>query len=394
MRDVRADFPILATRLRGKPLVYLDSAATSQKPQVVLDAIDNYYRTLNANIHRGVHTLSERATKAYEDARVKTARFVNAAEPREIVFTRGTTESINLVAQSFGRAHPGEVVVTGMEHHSNIVPWQLIGAPLRVAPIDDAGDVDVDALVKLIGPKTALVAVAHVSNALGTVNPVKRIVEAAHAKGVPVLVDGAQAVPHLAVDVRDLDADFYAFSGHKMYGPTGIGALYGKAALLEAMAPYQGGGEMILSVTFEKTTFNKIPHKFEAGTPNIEGVIGLGAAIDYLRGLEGVEEHGRDLLDYATKSLSAVAGLRIIGTAREKAGVVSFMMEGIHPHDIGTVLDQEGIAIRTGHHCAQPVMERYGLAATARASFGVYNRREDVDALVAGLRRVREVFGA
>jgi len=403
VRKVRADFPILSRKVHGKPLVYLDNAATTQKPRAVLDAIRNYYETLNSNIHRGVHTLSELATKAYEGARLKARAFLNAADAREIVFVRGATEGINLVAHSFGRTYlrPGdEVLVTAMEHHSNIVPWQILrderGIVLKVAPIADDGSLILEELEKRLSPKTKLVAVAHVSNALGTVNPVKRIVEIAHARGIPVLVDGAQAAPHLRIDVQDIGCDFYVFSGHKVYAPTGIGVLYGKAHLLEEMPPYQGGGEMILSVTFEKTVYNRIPHKFEAGTPNIEGVIGLGAAIDYLNGLglDAVAAHEEALLEHGTQVLSAVKDLRIIGTAPEKAGVISFVLGEIHAHDIGTILDREGIAIRTGHHCAQPVMDRFGIPATARASFGVYNTMEELDALASGLRRVGEVFGA
>jgi len=400
---VRADFPILSRKVRGKPLVYLDNAATTQKPQAVLDAIRNYYETLNSNIHRGVHTLSELATKAYEGARLKARAFLNAGDAREIVFVRGATEAINLVAHSFGRTflRPGdEVLVTTMEHHSNIVPWQMLrderGIVLKVAPIADDGSLILEEFEKRLSPKTRLVSVAHVSNALGTVNPVKRIVEIAHARGVPVLVDGAQAAPHLRIDVQDIGCDFYAFSGHKAYAPTGVGVLYGKAHLLEEMPPYQGGGEMIISVTFEKTVYNRIPHKFEAGTPNIEGVIGLGAAIDYLTGLglDAVAAHEESLLEHGTKVLSAIKDLRIIGTAPEKAGVISFVLGDVHAHDVGTILDREGIAIRTGHHCAQPVMDRFGVPATARASFGVYNTTQDLDALAAGLRRVEEVFGS
>ncbi|MGH7820634.1 MAG: SufS family cysteine desulfurase, partial [Candidatus Binatia bacterium] len=364
---VRQDFPALHQEVYGKPLVYLDNAATSQKPRVVLEALERFYGSDNANIHRGLHALSERATKAYEDAREAARRFLGAAESREIVFTRGTTESINLVAQSYGRLalRPGdEVVLSALEHHSNIVPWQLVceerGARLRVIPINDAGEILLDEYEKLLGPKTKLVSVVHVSNALGTINPVREIVERAHAVGAKVLLDGAQAVPHLAVDVRALDCDFYAFSSHKVFGPTGVGVLYGKADLLEAMPPYQGGGEMILSVTFEKTVYNRIPHKFEAGTPHIEGVIGLGAALDYLTGLglDAVAAHEESLLEHGTKALNAVKGLRIIGTAPGKAGVISFVLGDIHAHDVGTIPDREGIAIRTGHHCAQPVMER------------------------------------
>jgi len=401
--QVRNDFPLLDKPLNGRPLVYLDNAATSQKPTHVIDALARYYTTENANIHRGVYELSQRATLAYEQARAKVQRFLNAADPHEIVFVRGTTEAINLVAQSYGRAKfgPGdEIVLSAMEHHSNLVPWQMVaeatGARIRVVPMSDEGELLVDEYERLFTPRTKMVALVHVSNSLGTINPVKAMVQTAHACGVPVLVDGAQAAPHLPIDVRDLDCDFYAISGHKMFGPTGIGALYGKAELLEAMPPYQGGGEMIRSVTFEKTTFAPLPAKFEAGTPHIAGAVGLGAAIDYLHNRldwEWVHQHEADLLSYATERLSTVPGLRIIGTAREKASVVSFVLEGIHAHDIGTILDQEGIAIRTGHHCTQPVMDRLGIPATARASFALYNTRAEVDALIAGLAKVREVFG-
>ena len=400
---IRADFPILSTKVRGKPLVYLDNAATAQKPRAVIDALRGYYETLNSNIHRGVHHLSEQATKAYEAARVKVARFVNAADAREIVFVRGATEAINLVARCAVAPSLGagdEILITHLEHHSNIVPWQMLrdekGAVLRVAPIDDRGEVILDEFEKLLSPRTKIVSVGHVSNALGTVNPVKRMIAMARGRGIPVLIDGAQAAPHLPVDVRDLDCDFYAFSGHKLYGPTGIGVLYGKAARLEAMPPYQGGGDMILSVTFEKTTYNKVPHKFEAGTPHIAGVIGLAPAIDYLQaiGLDAVASHEADLLSYAAGRLAEIGGLRFIGTAREKASALSFVLNGVHPHDAGTILDQEGIAIRTGHHCAQPVMERFSIPATCRASFGIYNTREEVDTLARGLRKVSEVFGA
>lgn len=398
---VRRDFPILQQSVHGKPLVYLDSANTAQKPRAVIDAERDVYESFYANVHRGVYQLSARAELAFEGARAKLQRFINAASPREIVFVRGTTEAINLVAQSFGRGRlkPGdEILVSAMEHHSNIVPWQLLceqgGGVLRVAPIDDAGDIVLDELEQRIGPRTRLVAVGHVSNALGTINPVGRIIEMAHARDVPVLVDGAQAAPHLPVDVRALGCDFYAFSGHKMYGPSGIGVLYGKTEHLEAMPPWQGGGDMILSVTFEKTTFNSIPYKFEAGTPNIAGSIALGAAVDYLTGLglAGIAAHEHALLEYGTALLSGIPGLRLIGTARKKAGVISFVLDGVHPHDIGTVLDHEGIAIRTGHHCAQPVMDRFGVPATARASLGIYNTREDLDALARGLRKVQEMF--
>ena len=398
---VRADFPILHQQAHGHPLVYLDNAATSQKPRAVIDAIVRYYERYNANIHRGVHYLAEQATAEYEAARKTVQKFINAARPAEIIFVRGTTEAINLVAQTYGRVHVGagdEVLITAMEHHSNIVPWQLLceekRAKLRVAPINDAGELILEELEKLLGSRTKIVAVGHVSNALGTVNPVATIVQMAHARKIPVLVDGAQAAPRMPVDVQALDCDFYTFSGHKTYGPTGIGILYGKLPLLEAMPPYQGGGEMISSVSFEKTVYNKVPHKFEAGTPDISGPIGLRAAIEYLDrlGMENIAKHEHDLLTYATEKVSAIPGVRLIGTAKEKAGVLSFVMDGVHPHDIGTILDQEGIAIRTGHHCAQPVMTRFGLDATARASFGLYNTKEEVDALVHGLDKVREVF--
>jgi cysteine desulfurase/selenocysteine lyase len=401
VEKIRDDFPILHRQVRGKELVYLDNAATSQKPQAVIDAIVRYYDSANANIHRGVHYLSQIATDEFEAGRESVRAFVNAKQANEIIFTRGTTEAINLVAQSYGRANVGsgdEVLITAMEHHSNIVPWQMLceekGAKLRVAPINDAGELIVEEFTKLLGPRTKLVAVAHVSNALGSVNPVKQLVAMAHAQGIPVLVDGAQAVPHIAVDVQDLDCDFYVFSGHKMYGPTGIGALYGKMALLEAMPPYQGGGDMILSVTFEKTTYNKVPHKFEAGTPDMAGVAGLKAAIEYMRavGVEKIAAHEHDLLVYATKAVGGMAGIQVIGTATEKASVLSFVMEDAHPHDIGTILDEQGIAVRTGHHCAQPVMERFCIPATVRASFAMYNTRSEVDALVRGLQKVREVF--
>jgi cysteine desulfurase/selenocysteine lyase len=401
VRKIRTDFPILSTRVHGKPLVYLDNAATTQKPSCVIDAVRRYYEEQNSNIHRGVHALSEAATKAFEDVRVKAHRFLGAADPREIVFTRGTTESINLVARSCVRpalAAGDEILITHLEHHSNIVPWQILrdetGAVLRVAPIDDRGQVVVEEFERMLSPRTKFAAIAHVSNALGTLLPVKRMIDAAHRAGALVLVDGAQAVAHQRVDVRALGCDFYAFSGHKLYGPTGVGALYGRLALLEKMPPWQGGGDMILSVTFEKTTWNRVPYKFEAGTPHIEGVIALGPALDYVSaiGLDAIAAHEADLIAYATERLSAVPGLRIHGTAPEKAGVISFTLEGVHPHDIGTILDQEGVAIRTGHHCAQPVMDRYGIAATARASFGLYNTREEVDALVAALGRVAEVF--
>ncbi|HYV43836.1 MAG TPA: cysteine desulfurase [Myxococcaceae bacterium] len=401
---VRQDFPILRQEIRGKPLVYLDSAATTQKPRQVIEAIGRYYETENANVHRGVHTLSERATASYEGARTKVRKFLNAADDREIVFVRGTTEAINLVAQTFGRSklNVGDAVaITAMEHHSNIVPWQMVcqerGAQLRVAPIDERGDLRLDALERLLTPEVKLLSLVHVSNALGTVNPIRRICELAHAKGIPVLVDGAQAVSHLPVDVRALGCDFYAISAHKMFGPTGIGALYGRAEVMEALPPYMGGGDMILSVTFEKTLYNRLPYRFEAGTPDIAGAIGFGAAVDYIEGVGRAEiaAYEHDLLEYATAAVEAVPGLRLIGKAKERASVLSFILRDgeIHPHDIGTVLDQEGIAIRTGHHCAQPLMQVYGVAATARASLALYNTREDVDALVRGLRKVLEVLG-
>jgi cysteine desulfurase/selenocysteine lyase len=398
---VRKDFPILKERVHGRPLVYLDNAATTQKPRPVLDALMRFYTAECANVHRGVHRLSEKATQDYEEARDRVRRFLNAAASREIIFVRGATEGINLVAQTFGRQNVGagdEVLITALEHHSNIVPWQLLcqerGARLRVAPIDDAGEVLLDEYERLLGPRTRLAALAHVSNALGTVNPVRQMIELAHRRGVPVLLDGAQAVPHLPVDVRDLDCDFYVFSGHKVFGPTGIGVLYGKAPLLEAMPPWQGGGDMIRSVTFEKTTWNDLPYRFEAGTPHIAGAIGLGAALDYVAGvgLKASAGHEQDVLAHGAAALSALPGLRLIGTARDKAGVLSFVLEGIHPHDAGTILDREGIAVRAGHHCAQPVMQRFGVPATLRASLAFYNTRQEIDALVRGLRKVREVF--
>ena len=398
---IRRDFPILDRQVHGKPLVYLDNAATSHKPRQVIDAITGFYLSENSNIHRGVHELSQRATEDYEKARIKLQRFVHAAHAHEIVFVRGTTEGINLVAQTYGRQHLGpgtEVIISALEHHSNIVPWQILcqdtGAQLRVIPINDAGEILLDEYAKLLTARTRLVAVSHVSNALGTVNPIRAIADMAHQRGVPVLVDGAQAVPHMPVDVQALGADFYAFSGHKMYGPTGIGALYGRTELLEKMPPYQGGGDMISSVTFEKTTYNVLPYKFEAGTPDIAGVIGLGAAVDYLNeiGMENVSAHEHDLIVYGAKALESIPGMRLIGTAREKAGVLSFVIDGVHPHDVGTVLDQEGIAVRTGHHCAQPVMERFQVPATSRASFGLYNTRAEIDRLVEGIGRVKEIF--
>jgi cysteine desulfurase/selenocysteine lyase len=402
VEQIRKDFPALAQVVHGKPLVYLDSAATSQKPQVVIDAVRAYYEADNANIHRGVHALSQRATDSYEAARGRVQRFLNAAEAREIVFVRGTTEGINLVAASYGRAEIGpgdEIVISGMEHHSNIVPWQMLrdekGAALRVIPLTDAGELDLDAYERLLGPRTRLVAVPHVSNALGTINPVKRMIEMAHSRGAVVLVDGAQAAPHLPVDVRDLGCDFYVFSGHKALGPTGTGVLYGRAERLERMPPYQGGGDMIRTVTFEKTTYNTLPYKFEAGTPHIAGVVGLGAAIDYLEavGRARIAAYEHELTAYGMATLGGVPGVRLVGTAREKTSVLSFVVDGVHAHDVGTVLDQEGIAVRAGHHCAMPVMQRFGVPATVRASLALYNTREDLDALVAALGEVRKIFG-
>jgi len=398
---VRRDFPILSRHVHGKPLVYLDNAASSQKPRAVIDAECRLYEDYYANVHRGVHSLSMQSTDAYEAGRVKAQAFLNAASTREIIFTRGTTEAINLVAATFGRSHvrPGdEVLVSGLEHHSNIVPWQMLceekGARLRSVPINDDGEVILEELERLLTPRTRILGMAHVSNALGTINPVARIVEMAHARGVPVLVDGAQAAPHVAVDVQSMGCDFYAFSGHKLYAPSGIGVLYGKTSLLEEMPPYQGGGDMILSVSFEKTTYNELPYKFEAGTPNIAGVIGLGAALDWVTGigLDRIAAHEHALLEYGTRRLLEIRGLRIIGTAREKAAVLSFVIDGVHPHDMGTVLDYEGVAVRTGHHCAQPVMERFGVPATTRASFAVYNTKQEIDVLVAGIEKAREMF--
>ena len=399
---LRADFPILRLRVNGKPLVYLDSAASSQMPQPVLDRWIRYQTTQHSNIHRAVHHLSETATAEYEGARAKLQAFINAGDASEVIFTSGTTDAINLVAHGYGRRFIGagdEIVLTTLEHHANIVPWQMIaeekGARIRVAPVNDRGELIMEEYLKLLGSRTRLVGVTHVSNALGTVNPVREIVAAAHEKGIPVLVDGAQAVPHMKVDVQALDCDFYAFSGHKMFGPTGIGVLYGKAAWLEKMQPFKGGGDMILSVTFEKTTYNAIPFKFEAGTPPIAAAITLGAAVDYMNGI-GVAEihaHDTDIVDYATREINGIAGVRIVGTAEKKAGAISFVVDGVHPHDVGTLLNDEGVAVRTGHHCAQPVMHRFGIPATSRASFAVYNALEEVDALVAGIKKVQKVFG-
>jgi len=399
---IRADFPILERTVRGKPLVYLDNAATTQKPQAVLDAIAHYYTGLNANVHRGVHELSERATEAYEAARSRVRTFFNAADTHEIVFTRNATEGINLVAHSFARPRlqaGDEVLITAFEHHSNIVPWQLAceatGARLRVAPIDDRGELMLDEFERLLGPRTKIASVSHMSNALGTITPAREIVRLAHARGVPVLLDGSQAAYHMPVDVQALGCDFYVATGHKLYGPTGIGVLYGRTGHLDAMPPFLGGGDMISSVTFERSAWNVLPYKFEAGTPHIAGAIALHAALDYLTsaGLDAVSAYERQLLDYGTAALQDVPGLRIIGTAPEKASILSFVMDGVHPHDIGTIVDREGVAIRTGHHCAQPVMERFGVPATARASLAMYNTREELDVLVRALHRVRQVFG-
>jgi cysteine desulfurase/selenocysteine lyase len=402
VHKARAEFPILAQQVHGKRLVYLDNAATTQKPRAVLDALTRYYTIDNANVHRGVHLLSARATNAFEDARAKVATFLGAEASHEIVFTRNATEAVNLVAQAWGRANVSagdEVLISAMEHHSNIVPWQLLcehtGATLKVAGIDDRGELRLDDLTRQLGPRTRIVAVTHLSNALGTINPVDEIAHLAHRAGALVLVDGAQAAYHMAVDVRALDCDFYVATGHKLYGPTGIGVLYGRSALLEAMPPWQGGGDMIRTVTFEKSTWNVLPHKFEAGTPHIAGAVGLGAAVDYLSalGMERLMAHERELLAYGTAALEAVPGLRLIGTARRKASILSFVLDGVHPHDIGTIVDLEGVAIRTGHHCAQPVMERFGVPATARASLALYNTREELDALVGALLKVRKVLG-
>ena len=398
---VREDFPVLKQRIHGKPLVYLDNAATAQKPFAVIDAIRKFHEVDCANIHRGVHELSQRSTAAYEETRSKAKRFLNARAKNELIFVRGTTEGINLVASSWGRKNVkegDEIVISALEHHSNIVPWQMLceekGAKLRVIPMDDRGELLLDEYEKLLGPRTRMVAVGHVSNALGTINPVRQIIEMAHRAGALALIDGAQAAPHMKVDVQALDADFYTFSGHKVIGPTGIGILYGKARLLNAMPPYQGGGDMIKSVTFEKTIYADLPYKFEAGTPNIAGGIGLGAAFDYVTriGLDNIAAYEHELLVYGTEALSRIPGLRILGTAREKAAVLSFVIEGIHPHDIGTVLDRQGIAVRTGHHCAQPVMERLGVPATTRASLAFYNTPAEIDALAAGLGKVTEIF--
>ena len=401
LSTIRKDFPILDQQVNGYPLVYLDNAATSQKPVQVIDAVANYYRKDNANVHRGVHRLSQRATDAYEGARGKVRGFVNAKSDKEIIFVRGATEAINLVAQSFVRPQlqaGDEILISHMEHHANIVPWQMLceqtGAKLKVIAMTEMGELDLSNFDDLLTTKTKIMAIGHVSNALGTINPVKDMIVKAHAKNIPVLVDGAQAVPHMAVDVQDLDCDFYVFSGHKMFAPTGIGALYGKQDLLEEMPPWQGGGDMILSVSFAHTEYNELPYKFEAGTPHIAGAIGLGTAIDYMQGLgiANLAQYEHDLLKTATEKVSAIDGVRIIGTAKEKASVLSFMIEGVHPHDVGTIFDQQGVAIRTGHHCAQPVMQFYGIPATARASFAFYNTMEEVDSLVSGIKKVQELF--
>jgi cysteine desulfurase/selenocysteine lyase len=400
--SVRKDFPILGLEVNGKPLVYLDNAASSQMPQSVIDRLVKYQTEEHANIHRAVHYLSETATREFEGAREKIRRFLNAREAREIIFTRGTTEAINLVMHGYGRAFlkaGDEIILSSLEHHSNIVPWQMLanekGIVLRVIPMNDAGELLQEEFRALFNANTKLLALTHVSNALGTVNPVKEMVKHAHDQGVPVLLDGAQAAPHKKVDVQDLDCDFYAFSGHKLCGPTGIGALYGKAELLEAMQPYQGGGDMILSVTFEKTDYNVIPYKFEAGTPAIAAAIGLGAAIDYLEGigLDRIDAHEHELLTYATNRMKQMKGVRIIGTAKQKSAVLSFEIDGVHPHDVGTILNEEGVAIRTGHHCAQPVMQRFHVPATARASFAFYNTQDEVDKLMDGIERVKRIFG-
>ncbi len=402
VESIRKDFPILHQNVHGKPLVYLDNAASAQVPQAVIDALQKYYETDRANVHRGVHELSQRATDDYEGARADIQKFLGAADTREIIYVRGTTEAINLVAHSFARPRleaGDEILISAMEHHSNIVPWQMLceerKAKLRVAPINDAGELLLDEFEKLLSDRTRLVAVNHVSNALGTINPIREIIGMAHRRGIKVLLDGAQAVPHTAVNVRELDCDFYAFSGHKLFGPNGIGVLYGKRELLEEMPPYQGGGDMIASVTFEKTIYNELPYKFEAGTPNVSGSIGLGTAVRYLNGigLDRIEAYEKELLDYGTRAVSAIPGLRLIGTAKEKASVLSFVLDGVHPHDVGTVLDREGVAVRTGHHCAQPVMQRFGVPATTRASLAFYNTRAEIDTLAAAIHKVKEIFG-
>ncbi len=401
VQSIRADFPILGERAHGRPLVYLDNAATTQKPRAVLDRLAQYYEHENSNVHRGVHLLSQRATDAYEGARHVVARFLDAADPREVVFVRGTTEAVNLVAQTFGRTHVGpgdEVVISAMEHHSNIVPWQMLcgekGARLRVIPMTDAGELRLDEYERLLSDRTKFVSIVHVSNALGTINPVAKVIRLAHRRGISVMLDGAQAVAHTRVDVQALDCDFYAFSSHKVFGPTGVGVLWGRKSLLDAMPPYQGGGDMISSVTFEQTRYNAVPYKFEAGTPNIADTIAMAAALEYVSsvGLDRIAAHEHELLVYGTEALSRIPGLRLTGTAAEKAGILAFVLDGVHPHDIGTIVDREGVAIRTGHHCCQPLMDRLGVPATARASLALYNTREEVDTLVAAVARVREVF--
>ena len=402
VQRIRKDFPILAQKVYGKPLVYLDNAATTQKPRQVIERLREYYEKENSNVHRGIHRLSELATNSYEAARKTISRHLNAREECEVIFVRGTTEGINLVAQTYGRSRFGEgdeILISGLEHHSNIVPWQMLceqtGARLRVIPVNDRGELILEEYERLLTPRTRLVGVVHISNALGTINPIKRMIEMAHRRNIPVLVDGAQGVPHSRIDVQDLDCDFFAFSGHKVYGPTGIGVLYGKRELLDAIPPYQGGGDMIVSVTFEKTVYNVLPYRFEAGTPDIAGAIGLAAALDYVNsvGLDNITAYEHELLEYATEQLESIPRLRILGMAREKASVISFVLEGVHPHDIGTIIDREGVAIRTGHHCTQPVMQRFGVPATARASFAFYNTREEVDMLVRSVHKVLEVFG-
>ncbi len=402
VNKIREDFPILKKKVHDKNLVYLDNAATTQKPTYVIDKVNQYYTTMNANIHRGVHALSQEATEAFEGARIQIKQFINALGKNQVIFTRGTTEAINLVASSYGRTNiknGEEILISHMEHHSNIVPWQLLckekNAKLRVIPINDDGELIFEEFEKMVNKRTKFISIVYVSNSLGTINPVKEIINYAHQFNIPVFVDAAQAVNHIKVDVQDLDCDFLAFSGHKIYGPTGIGVLYGKVELLESMPPYQGGGDMISKVTFDETTFNELPHKFEAGTPDIAGAIGLGAAIEYVNkiGMDKIKEHEHSLLEFATKQIAEVPGLRIIGTAKEKTSVLSFVFENIHPHDIGTFLDFEGVAIRTGHHCTQPLMQRYNIPATSRASFGMYNTKEEVDVLVNGLKKIIEVFG-
>jgi len=402
IEKIRKDFPILSISVHGKPLVYLDNAATTQKPQYVIDKANNYYKKYNANIHRGVHALSQEATEAFEESRIIVKRFINALGKNEIIFTRGTTESVNLVASTYGRVNINEgdeIIISHMEHHSNIVPWQMLclekNAKLRVIPINDNGELIFEEFEKMINERTKFISVVYASNSLGTVNPVKKIIDLAHSYNVPVMLDAAQAVNHLPIDVQELDCDFLAFSGHKLYGPTGIGVLYGKVNHLDAMPPYMGGGDMISKVTFEETTYNELPHKFEAGTPHISGAIGLGAAIEYIEniGLENIAQHENELLLYATEAVSDLKGLRIIGTAKEKISVLSFHFENVHPHDVGTFLDFEGVAIRTGHHCTQPLMKRFNIPATSRASFGMYNTKEEVDILIKGLKKILEVFG-